>query len=148
MITQPILNLSTKQRRLVRESFASVKEYETAVVMLFYGRLFEIAPETRQLFNIDMNEQSHKLLDTLATVVSDLDRFDNLVPFLVDLGRRHTKYGVQSYQYGRLSAALLWAFGQALGLEFDGETRAAWQQLLDAITAVMLEDSPLLSPPS
>jgi len=32
----------------------------------------------------------------------------------------------------------LWAFGQALGLEFDHETRAAWDQLLCLITSVML----------
>jgi hypothetical protein len=34
------LSLSVKQVRLVRESFESLREYETSVVLLFYGRLF------------------------------------------------------------------------------------------------------------
>jgi len=58
---------------------------------------------------------------------------------LADLGRKHVSHGVQAYQYEKLRAALLWAMGQALGLEFDRETRAAWDELLATISAVMLE---------
>ncbi len=135
----PALKLSAKQKRLVRDSFASLMEYETAVVVLFYGRLFELAPETRALFKIDIREQARKLMDTLHTTVDALDRFDKLIPTLEDLGRKHATYGVQPYQYEKLRSALLWALGQALGREFDRGTRAAWDQLLSAISAVMLE---------
>jgi nitric oxide dioxygenase len=133
------LPLSAKQIRLVRESFASLREYETSVVLLFYGRLFEIAPETRALFKIDIHQQAAKLMETLRVTVDILDRFEELVPVLAELGRKHRVYGVQAYQYDKLRAALLWAMGQALGLEFDRETRAAWDQLIATISAVMLE---------
>jgi nitric oxide dioxygenase len=133
------LLFSAKQKRLVRESFESMREYETAVVTLFYGRLFETAPETRALFKIDIREQSKKLLDTLATAVDALDRFEELLPFLEELGRKHVTYGVQPEQYEKLRSAFLWALGQALGLEFDRETRTAWEQLLSTISAVMQE---------
>jgi|HubBroStandDraft_1064217.scaffolds.fasta_scaffold02159_2 hemoglobin-like flavoprotein len=133
------LSLSVKQIRLLRESFESLKEYETSVVLLFYGRLFEIAPETRALFKIDIHEQATKLMETLRVTVEALDRFEELVPVLADLGRKHGTYGVEAYQYERLRSALLWAMGQALGLEFDRETRAAWDQLIATISGVMLE---------
>lgn len=133
------LTLTDKQKRLVRESFESLKQYDTAVVVLFYGRLFEIAPEAKALFKIDIRKQSKKLLDTLSTTVDALDRFEELSPFLRELGRRHLGYGVQPEHYGMLKSALLWAFGQGLGLEFDRETRAAWDQLLTSISTVMLE---------
>jgi nitric oxide dioxygenase len=133
------LPLSSKQKLLVRESFQSLKEYETSIIVLFYGRLFEIAPETRALFKIDIREQAKKLMDTLQTTVDALDRFEELLPVLADLGRRHVVYGVQPYQYERLRSALTWAMGQALGLEYDRETRAAWDQLLSTVAAVMLE---------
>jgi hemoglobin-like flavoprotein len=133
------LPLSAKQIRLVRESFASLREYETSVVLLFYGRLFELAPETRALFRIDIHEQATKLMETLRVTVDVLDRFEELLPILEDLGRKHSVYGVEAYQYEKLRAALLWAMGQALGLEFDQETRAAWDQLIATISAVMLE---------
>jgi hemoglobin-like flavoprotein len=133
------LSLSIKQVRLVRESFESLREYETSVVLLFYGRLFEIAPVTRALFKIDIHEQATKLTETLRMTVEILDRFEQLVPVLAELGRKHATYGVQAYQYDKLRSALLWAMGQALGLEFDRETRAAWDQLIATISAVMLE---------
>ena len=133
------LSLSVKQIRLLRESFESLKEYETSVVLLFYGRLFEIAPETRALFKIDIHEQATKLMETLRVTVEALDRFEELVPVLADLGRKHGTHGVEAYQYERLRSALLWAMGQALGLEFDRETRAAWDQLIATISGVMLE---------
>lgn len=135
----PNLLLSKKQKQLVRDSFESMQAYGTSVVVLFYGRLFEIAPETRALFTIDIREQSRKLEDTLRTTIEALDRFEELLPVLAELGRRHVNYGVQPYQYEKLRSALLWALGQALGLEFDRETRAAWDQLLSLISAVMLD---------
>ena len=131
--------VSAQQARLVRESFESVREYETSVIVLFYGRLFEIAPETRALFKIDIREQSKKLISTLQMTVDALDHFDELRPLLADLGRRHVAYGVQADHYEKLRSALLWAMGQALGLEFDRETRGAWDRLLTVISEVMLE---------
>ena len=133
------LTLSAKQIRLVRDSFESVKEYEDSVVVLFYGRLFEIAPEVRKLFKIDIREQARKLMETLGTLLDALGRFDELRPHLSNLGRRHVVYGVQAEHYEKLRTALLWAFGQALGVEFDRETRAAWEELLIVVSAVMQE---------
>src|SRR5262249_21215947 len=57
------------------DSFESIETYGTSVVVLFYGRLFETAPETRALFKIDIREQSRKLEDTLRTTVEALDNF-------------------------------------------------------------------------
>lgn len=138
---KPVINLSfsQKQKSLVRDSFESVQAYGVSVVTLFYGRLFETAPETRALFKIDIREQSRKLIDTLHTAIDAMDNFEELAPMLAGLGRKHAGYGVQPYQYEKLRTALLWAFGQALGLEFDRETRAAWDQLLTTISNVMLE---------
>jgi nitric oxide dioxygenase len=143
----PNLSLTTKQKRLVRDSFESVQAYGTSVVVLFYGRLFEIAPETRSLFKIDIREQSRKLVETLGMTIEALDKFEELLPVLAELGRKHVGYGVQPYQYEQLRSALLWALGQALGLEFDRETRAAWDQLLSMISAVMLDGAAQTQPP-
>ena len=133
------LGLSEKEKRLVRESLESVRVYENSVLTLFYGRLFEIAPEARALFKIDIRLQSAKLMETLRTVVDALEQFEQLLPHLAELGRKHAAYGVQPYHYEKLRAALSWALGQALGVEFDRETRTAWDKLLTAVSSVMLE---------
>lgn len=127
-----------RQKRLVRQSFESVSEYSDSVVTLFYGRLFELAPQVRPLFKIDIREQAAKLMDTLTSLVDALDRFEELRGFLWELGRRHAEYKVEPAHYQVLVQALTWAFAQALGLEFDRETRLAWEQLLNAVSEVMI----------
>src|SRR5215471_11565222 len=139
MKATPVMPLSERQKRLVRESFETVRGYDTAVVKLFYGRLFELAPETRALFKIDIRKQSQKLLDTLATAVDALDHFDQLLPRLATLGKKHVAYGVKPPYYKTLRTAFLWALGQALGMALDKETRDAWEQLLTNISTVMID---------
>lgn len=89
------LTLTPRQKRLVRESFESVQEYSESVILLFYGRLFELAPELRALFRISIKEQAHKLMDMLQVVVDALDRFEQLGPHLMELGQRHVNYGAR-----------------------------------------------------
>ena len=137
MSTSPEFNLSSRQKRMIRESFESIEEYEDSVVLLFYGRLFELAPEVRPLFKIEIREQAHKLMEMLRTVITALDRFDELRPQFAELGRRHLDYGAKPEHYEVLSSSLLWAMGQALGPEFDPETKAAWKSVLTAISAAM-----------
>ncbi len=132
------LNLTPRQKHLVRESFESVREYSASVVTLFYGRLFELAPQVRPLFKIEITAQSAKLLDTLSSLVAALDSFEELRGPLAELGRRHVEYKVEPAHYEVLVQALTWAFAQALGLEFGRETRVAWEQLLSAVSEVMI----------
>jgi nitric oxide dioxygenase len=131
--------LTREEKRLVRESFESAREYSNSLTKLFYGRLFELAPGVRPLFRTGMEEQSRKLLEMLATVVESLDSFEKLRPKLVELGRKHVEYGAKSEHYDVVRTALLWAFAQALELEFDRDTKAAWDRMLREISAVMLE---------
>ncbi|HUE04514.1 MAG TPA: globin domain-containing protein [Bryobacteraceae bacterium] len=142
----PEPNLTPRQKRLVRESFESVRDYSDSVVLLFYGRLFELAPQVRGLFKIDIREQARKLMNTLTSLVDALDRFEELRRDLADLGRRHAEYKVEPAHYQVLVTALMWAFGQALDIEFDRETRAAWEQLLGAVSAVMIEGAAEVDP--
>jgi hemoglobin-like flavoprotein len=134
-----VTGLSPRQKRLVRESFASLEEYSDSVVRLFYGRLFEIAPQVRSLFHSDLRAQSRKLHQMLDSIVNALDRFDELQPTLEELGRRHIAYGALPEHYDALRSALMWALGTALESEFDQETRAAWNQLIQGVANAMLK---------
>ena len=118
-----------------------VHTFALAVVLRFYGRLFELAPQARGLFKIGIRAQAAKLMDTLTSLVDALDRFDELRTDLAELGRRHAGYKVEAAHYEVLVTALTWAFGQALGIEFDRETKAAWEQLLRSVSAVMIAGS-------
>ena len=77
--------MTPQQRQLVRHSFDAVRDLAGPVALLFYGRLFELDPSARRLFHIDLAVQARKIIDTLATVVESLDRFDSIRPRLAEL---------------------------------------------------------------
>ena len=131
--------MTRHQARLVRESFEIVREVAQPMTVLFYGRLFDLDPNLRPLFKIDIREQSRKLVAMLALIVDSLETLDKLRPQLQELGRRHVDYGVRPEHYATLSSALLWALGQALDTEFSPDVRAAWTEVIETISATMLE---------
>ena len=120
------MTVTSGQIALVRDSFALVAPRKDEAAALFYGRLFEIAPNLRSLFKGDMAEQGRKLMAMLATAVANLDRLDTIVPAVRALGERHAGYGVHDEDYGAVAEALLWTFATALGDAFTAETREAW----------------------
>jgi hemoglobin-like flavoprotein len=130
-------HVTLRQKQIVSESFPLIREIAIPVALLFYGRLFDLDPSLRQLFKIDMKEQSKKLADMLDALVESIDNWERIVPVLRELGKRHVAYGVKEQQYDTLCSALVWAFGQALQPGFDDEVRAAWTAVIRAVNEQM-----------
>ena len=127
------------QRQLVRQSLDRLREEAGPVSLLLYGKLFELDASTRRLFHNDIVAQGRKLMDTLDAIAGSLDRFESMRPRLLELGRLHASYGIVPRHYDTLLTALLWAFAQALGPDFDAPTREAWRVALLAVAGVMQE---------
>jgi nitric oxide dioxygenase len=134
--------MTPQQIALVQVSFAKVVPIAGTAADLFYGRLFEIAPEIRALFPRDLTEQKKKLMAMLAMAVTGLSRFESLVPAVRALGERHAGYGVKVEHFTPVGAALLWTLAQGLGEEFTPQVEDAWataygllsQAMIDALT--------------
>ena len=122
---------------LIRASFAKVLPIKDEAGLLFYKRLFEIAPEVRPLFKDDIAEQARKLMDTLAVAVGALRDPAALSATLADLGQRHRRYGAQPAHYAKVGEALIWTLEKGLGPSFDAKTRHAWIALYGVVTAKM-----------
>jgi len=131
--------MTNAQRRLVRETLDQLRHEVEPVTLLLYGKLFELDPSTRPLFHNDLMAQGRKLIATLDAIAESLDDLESIRPRLRDLGRLHASYGIRATHYETLVMALLWAFGQALGPDFDARAREAWRLALSAVTAVMQE---------
>jgi hemoglobin-like flavoprotein len=129
--------VTSRQKVLVQESFTSLAPALDDVMVLFYGRLFEIDPVVRQMFPHDMTAQRRKLAQMLGAAVKGLDRLDQLVPVLEDLGRRHARYGVMEQQYDTVGAALLWTLEKGLGSGFTPELQDAWAAVYGVVATVM-----------
>src|SRR5271169_5310990 len=130
--------MTPQQVSEVQASFAKVAPIADQAAALFYGRLFEMAPETRALFRGDMKVQGQKLMAALATVVGGLDRIEAVLPVACDLAKRHVAYGVEPGHYQLVGAALLWTLAQGLGDEFTPELHAAWAAAYAALSKAMI----------
>jgi len=118
--------ITPRRVELVQQSFAKLAPIVDEAAGLFYGRLFEIAPEVRPLFKGDITVQGRKLMSVLALAVGSLQNLSGLVPIMRDLGRRHTGYGVRDEHYDRVAEALIWALDQGLGPDCTVEVKDAW----------------------
>jgi hemoglobin-like flavoprotein len=88
--------MTPKQVALVQDSFAKVALTSEAAAMLFYDRLFEIAPQTRAMFPDDMIEQRRKLMAMLAGVVKGLGNLAQFLPAASALAKRHVSYSAKA----------------------------------------------------
>jgi hemoglobin-like flavoprotein len=131
--------LTHVQKVLVQESFATIIPIADDAAALFYRRLFEIDPSLRRMFRGDMSEQRKKLLQMLTAAVKGLDRLDQLVPVVQELGRRHATYGVADAHYDTVGEALLWTLEKGLGSAFTPETKEAWATVYGLLASTMQE---------
>jgi hemoglobin-like flavoprotein len=129
--------MTPEQIALVQCSFKSVAPIASKAADLFYARLFEIAPEVRQLFPTDLSGQKVKLMGMLATAINNLHRLDAILPTVRRLGDRHRDYGVSAEHYATVGTALLWTLEQGLGAGFTSEVKAAWSEVYCALAGAM-----------
>jgi hemoglobin-like flavoprotein len=129
--------MTPQQVKLIKESFAKVAPISEQAAGLFYGRLFEIAPEVRPLFKGDITEQGRKLMATIGFAVASLDKLPELVPVVQDLGRRHAGYGVRDEHYDIVAQALLWTLDKGLGSAFTSEVKEAWVAVYSVLADTM-----------
>lgn len=125
------------QTELVRVTWKRVQPRREAAAALFYGRLFERAPDVRPLFERDLDAQGAMLMVTLDTVVAAVDRLDELLPMAARLARRHVGYGARPEHYDTVGDALLWTLAQALGDDFTPAAGEAWRAAYATLAGAM-----------
>src|ERR1700751_1566662 len=123
------------------DSFAKVAPISEQAAALFYGRLFEIAPEVKPLFKGDLAEQGRKLMATLAVVVNGLANLDSILPAASALARRHVAYGVKPGHYAPVGEALLWTLERGLGAGWTQELAAAWVAAYTTLSQFMIAEA-------
>lgn len=130
--------MTPEQITLIQNSWAKVVPISETAAELFYGRLFEIAPEVKPYFKGDMPEQGKKLMTMIGTAVNALNNLEAVVPAVQDLGKRHVGYGVKKEDYDSVGAALIWTLEQGLGDDFTDDTKEAWVTVYGVLSGAMI----------
>jgi hemoglobin-like flavoprotein len=133
--------MTPQQVASVQDSFAKVAPISEQAAALFYGRLFEIAPEVKPLFRGDMKEQGRKLMATLVVVVNGLSDLPAILPAASALARKHVAYGVKPGHYVPVGEALLWTLEKGLGAAWTPELAAAWTAAYTTLSQFMIGEA-------
>ena len=118
--------MTPEQKQLVQDSFAQLAPSADQAAAMFYERLFYLDPSIRSLFKNNMQVQGTKLMATIGTAVNGLDRLEQLMPGIEELGRRHITYGVKESDYDTVGIALIGTLERQLGNSFTPEVKEAW----------------------
>ena len=141
-----MLELTERQKELIRRSLALAELDGAEAVALFYEHLFQTSPRARSLFqNTDMQAQGQKFMQMLAVLAEGLDSPEKMLDTLRQLGQQHAQYGLQPGDYAVTGEALLWMFRRMLGDQFTPETKEAWGELYAFIAQALLAPDSLLS---
>jgi hemoglobin-like flavoprotein len=129
--------MTSRQIELVQSSFKSVRPILEKATLMFYDRLFELDPSLRKLFHTAREEQARKLADMLVVVVDGLNRPEEILGRVEELGLRHVGYGVRPQHYTTVGEALLWTLRTGLGEAFTPEIEDAWNCAYMFLTSAM-----------
>jgi hemoglobin-like flavoprotein len=133
--------MTPDQVQLVQQSFSKVAPIADQAAVLFYGRVFETAPQVRAMFPDDMTEQRKKLMATLAVVVNGLSNLDSVLPAASALAKRHIPYGVKAEHYPVVGSALLWTLEKGLGEAWTPEVANAWTEAYGTLSGYMIAEA-------
>ncbi len=125
---------------LVLQRYAkTLYEANKALGDIFFARLFETAPHTRELFKGDIEEQKQKFGNMLALLTRSMNRLHDTLNTMQELGVTHMKAGVKITDYQPFLSALLWALREKLGEEdFNEIVAKAWVAVLSRIAGIMV----------
>ncbi len=133
--------MNSTQVKLVQESFAKVIPISEAAAVIFYDRLFEVAPSVKAMFPADMTEQRKKLMMMLAAVVKGLGNLESILPAASALAKRHVNYGAQPEHYPVVGGALLWTLEKRLGKAWTPDVADAWTTAYGTLSGYMISEA-------
>ena len=133
--------MTPDQVTLVQQSFSKVAPIADQAAVMFYDRLFEIAPQVRAMFPADMTEQRKKLMATLAVVVNGLSNLEAVLPAASALATRHVAYGAKAEHYPVVGEALLWTLEKGLGAGWTADVAEAWTVAYTTLSGFMISQA-------
>src|SRR6476620_6244984 len=133
--------MNPSQIKLVQESYAKVAPIADQAAVMFYNRLFQVAPQVKAMFPADLTEQRKKLMATLPVGVNGLCNLQSVLPAASALARRHVSYGAKPEHYPVVGGALLWTLEKGLGEAWTSDVAEAWTAAYGTLSGYMISEA-------
>jgi NAD(P)H-flavin reductase/hemoglobin-like flavoprotein len=130
-------DISARDARLVKESFAVIEGRAPEAMEHFYAWLFVRHPEVRAMFPLAMSAHRERVFGALARIVWSMDSPQALAAYVGQLGRDHRKFGVKDKHYEAFFGVLLDTVRHFGAGTWTGDTQAAWEAAVGSIGSIM-----------
>lgn len=131
--------MNANQIKIVKKTWRVLMMIDPKVIGdAFYSKLFSDYPQMRKMFPTDMDKQYVKLVDMLTSIVSRLDRLEDISDDIVALSLRHTDHTIKASYYDMLGNSLKWTLKTALKDDWTTEVEDAWATCYNTVATTML----------
>ncbi len=132
------MNTVAEDHVLLTAHLTAIADRSRELHSVFYGRLFEQHPGTRELFGAFSGPHQFQMLHQILELALDHSTGAASVPDqLVLLGQTHHDYEVRPEMYGWVAQCMLDALAEVTGPDWTAEMEQAWRAQLAAIAQQM-----------
>ncbi|RIV02023.1 NO-inducible flavohemoprotein [Bacillus licheniformis] len=134
--------LSEKTMQIVKSTAPVLKEKGTEITTCFYKRMFDAHPELKNIFNMSRQQtggQPKALALTVLQAAENIDRLEDLLPVVKQIGHKHKSLHVKPEHYPIVGQHLLEAIEIVLGEAATEDILQAWAEAYEEIARVFIE---------
>jgi nitric oxide dioxygenase len=131
--------MQARDRQIVLETSAEVFMAKGRLAEIFYGHLFDRAPEARSLFSGEMVQQRKMFMSALSLTIGLLGDRPRLTAMAEHMGRVHAVKGVGPMHFALGAQAFDLAICDFFGEACTPEICKAWHAAYSEITGIMCD---------
>lgn len=133
-------NFAKKIQETVAESWkiATSKLSITEIGKIMYMNWFMQCPEVMPMFKGDMAKNGAMVVTMVDNAINLLDDLKKLIPKLINLGKKHVKYGATPEYFAGLGKALVQTLEETLEEEWNQQMKLAWETVFNMMSSVMM----------
>ena len=133
--------MTPDQVKLVQQSFAKVAPISETAAVLFYDRLFEIAPTGESDVSRRHDRAAQEADGDAGRGRERSCNLESVLPAASALAKRHVAYGAKPEHYPVVGSALLWTLEKGLGEAWTPDVADAWTAAYGTLSGFMISEA-------
>ena len=130
-----VAKLSEESIHIVQQSYPRVNKKLPLVMKKLYTHLFEMAPELKEMFGLEVDEISKKQAELVSTYVKNIENLEVLEDRIKEVVQKHVEKRVQPHHYKLFGEAFMKAVTDECKLTYA--EREAWKEVYNFLANIL-----------
>jgi ferredoxin-nitrate reductase len=130
-----LAKLSEESIHIVQQSYPRVKNKLEKIMTALYTKLFEMAPELKEMFGLEVKEITKKQAELISLFVENIDNYHVLESRIDEVVKKHIEKKVQPKHYKLFGDAFMKAITEECNLTYS--EREAWKEIYNYIANIL-----------